>query len=134
LKYLLDTNICVFLKSKRYPQLEARLRKTRKRDVAVSAVTEAELKYGAYKSSDPARNMTAVDALLATITVLPFESSAADAYGQVRAALEKSGQIIGPYDLMIASQAIAHRLTIVTNNVREFSRVPGLAVEDWTLS
>ncbi len=132
MKYLLDTNICVFLKSKRYPQLETKLRKTRKRDVAVSAVTEAELKYGAYKSSDPGQNMTAVDALLATIAILPFESSAAEAYGQIRAALERSGQIIGPYDLMIASQAIAHRLTVVTNNVREFSRVPGLAVDDWT--
>lgn len=132
MKYLLDTNICVLLKSKRHPQLEARIRKTRKRDVAVSAVTEAELKYGAYKSADPARNMTAVDALLATIAILPFESSAADAYGQIRAALEKSGQIIGPYDLMIAAQAIAQRLTVVTNNTREFSRVPGLAVEDWT--
>ena len=132
MKYLLDTNICVFLKAKRHPQLAARIRKTRKRDVAVSTVTEAELKYGAYKSNDPARNMTAVDALLATIAILPFESTAADAYGQIRATLEKSGQIIGPYDLMIAAQAIAHRLTIVTNNVREFSRVPGLAVEDWT--
>ena len=102
-------------------------------DVGVSSVTVAELRYGAERSSRPAQNHEALDAFLLPLEVLGFgPEGAAAAYGRVRAALERAGTPIGPLDTLIAAHALSLGVALVTNNVREFSRVSGLKIEDWT--
>ena len=101
-------------------------------EVGVSSVTAAELSYGAEKSSRRGQNLEALGAFLLPLEVLAFGPEAAAAYGRVRAALEKAGTPIGPLDTLIAAHAAGLGVTLVTNNVREFSRVPGLEIEDWT--
>jgi len=130
--YLLDTNICVLLIRQRSPAVLARLLRHTITDAGVSAITVAELHYGVKKSSQPARNQQALDQFLIPLTILPFDDGAAAAYGQIRADLEAQGLPIGGLDTLIAAQALSHGLTLVTNNVREFGRVAGLAIEDWT--
>ena len=99
--------------------------------MSTCSVVEAELRFGLAKASFSARRIEAVEAFLSLVTILPFDSAAAREYGALRAHLERAGTPIGPNDLMIASIALAHDLTLVTHNVAEFARVPGLRVEDW---
>lgn len=101
-------------------------------EIAVSAITVAELYYGAERSRRTEQNKEALAGFLLPLAVLPFDAAAAVGFGSIRAALESQGEGLGPYDLLIAACASAHGLTVVTNNIREFGRVPGLAVEDWT--
>ena len=130
-RFLLDTNIVIFAIRNRTPLLRERLTGHFGR-MAVSTITVAELQYGVERSSDPARNRRATDEFLALLEVQPFSSAAAEHAGEIRAALAASGRPIGAYDVLIAGQARAGGLTVVTNNVREFERVPGLLVEDWS--
>lgn len=99
--------------------------------VAVSSITVAELHYGLERSSDPARERIGLENLLGAVAILPFDSKAAEGYGLLRRYLERRGQPIGQFDLLIAAHAVAQNATLVTNNTREFSRVPTLALEDW---
>jgi tRNA(fMet)-specific endonuclease VapC len=99
--------------------------------VAVSSITVAELHYGLERSSNPAREREGVENLLGAVSILPFDSKAAEGYGLLRRYLERRGQPIGQFDLLIAAHAVAQNATLVTNNTREFSRVPTLALEDW---
>ena len=101
-------------------------------EIGVSSVTAAELSYGAEKSAMPEQNREALAAFLPPLEVLAFGAEAAAAYGRVRVPLEKAGTPIGPLDTLIAAHAVGLGVTLVTNNVREFSRVSGLEVEDWT--
>ncbi|GGL87907.1 hypothetical protein GCM10010840_27440 [Deinococcus aerolatus] len=101
-------------------------------EVGLSAVTEAELLHGVYKSARLDHNLAAVLDFASQLVVLPFDSQVTDAYGRVRAGLEKIGQPIGPLDFQIAATTLAHGLILVTNNTREFARVPDLKLEDWT--
>ena len=101
-------------------------------EVGVSSVTVAELRYGAEKSSRPEQNLEALGRFLLPLEVLVFGEEAAAAYGQVRAGLERAGTPIGPLDTLIAAHAVSVSVTLVTNNTREFRRVPGLEIEDWT--
>ena len=101
-------------------------------EIGVSSVTAAELSYGAEKSAAVEQNREALSRFLLPLEVLAFGDEAAAAYGRVRAALEKAGTPIGPLDTLIAAHAVGLGVTLVTNNVREFSRVPGLELEDWT--
>ncbi|HUE74455.1 MAG TPA: type II toxin-antitoxin system VapC family toxin [Pirellulaceae bacterium] len=133
MKFLVDTNICVFAIRGRSEIVVNRLESHSPDDVVVSAITVAELRYGAMRSKDPGRNMAALDAFLQPFQFLPFAEDATAAYGTIRAELQSKGTPIGALDMLIAAQAVALGLTVVTNNVREFSRVPGLAVEDWTV-
>jgi tRNA(fMet)-specific endonuclease VapC len=103
----------------------------RPEELATSSVVAAELRYGAEKSRQPARNHARLDLLLAEITVLDFDLPSASAYGSLRAQLEAGGHPIGAHDMLIAAQAIAAGLVLVTDNVREFTRVLGLVVENW---
>jgi tRNA(fMet)-specific endonuclease VapC len=98
----------------------------------VSTITVAELQFGAERSQDPLQNRRSYEAFLALVDVQPFSSAAAEHSGEIRAALAKSGRPIGSYDALIAGHARAAGLVMVTNNVREFDRVPGLIVEDWS--
>lgn len=100
--------------------------------MGISAVTEAELLHGAHKSQRAEQNLAAVLVFCAQMDVVPFDSRVTDAYGQLRAELERRGQPIGPLDFQIAATALAYRLPLVTNNTGEFARVPGLRLEDWT--
>lgn len=129
--HLLDTCICVFLIRSRSQKIRDRIETFEIGDLAVSAVTEAELRYGADKSQDPDKNHRQLDHLFLTLPVVPFDSLAAVAYGKLRAELERIGKVIGPLDMLIAAHARSLELVVVTNNVGEFSRVSGLSVEDW---
>lgn len=133
LKYMLDTNICIFTVKNR----PAHMREVFNRhhgQMCISAVSLMELIYGAEKSASPERNLAVVEGFAARLDVLPYDEIAASHTGQLRAELAKSGTPIGPYDQMIAGHARSRGLIIVTNNRREFDRVPGLRVEDWATS
>ena len=131
MRYLLDTNICVYLIKRRPPQLLQRFRECGVGDIGLSSVTLAELNYGIAKSQFPARNRQALDAFLLPLEILSFDARAASVYGGVRAKLELSGKPIGAMDLMIGSHALSLDVTLVTNKTREFKRVKGLRLENW---
>ncbi len=133
MKYLLDTNICIFVIKQKPTLVLQRFLQESPDDVAISSVTLAELRYGADKSTSPAKNHAALDSFLMPISVADFDSPAADDYGKVRAYLERRGTPIGPLDTMIAAHARSLNVTLVTANTSEFSRVPGLVCEDWTV-
>jgi tRNA(fMet)-specific endonuclease VapC len=129
--YLLDTNICIYMIRNHPPQVIARIKSCGVGDVAVSAITLAELEYGATKSSRPDQNREALLVFASPLEILPFDDNAALHYGDMRTYLERSGQSIRAMDMLIAAHARSIPLTLVTNNTREFSRVPNLLVENW---
>ena len=131
LKYLLDTNIVIYTMKKRPQQVKRRFQQ-HNGQMGISAVTLGELVFGAEHSQQVERNLADIETMAARLEVLPFENKAAYHFGQIRAALYRTGQPIGPYDMMIAGQARASGLKLVTNNVKEFKRVPGLLLEDWS--
>ncbi|MEA2235905.1 MAG: tRNA(fMet)-specific endonuclease VapC [Thermoanaerobaculia bacterium] len=128
--FLLDTDICIFVLRKDGDVLDQFLSKS-KEDVAVSVITEAELRTGAAKSSSPIKALNAIENFLRPLGIVDFTSGDAIVYAQVRAKLERAGTTIGPLDTLIAAQAIAQDLTLVSNNEREFRRVAGLRLENW---
>lgn len=130
LKYLLDTNIVIYVIKQRPLAVLAVFNQQHGR-MAISSITLAELIHGAEKSSDVARNMSVVEDFVSRLTVLPYDDKAAWHYGNIRATLEKIGQPIGVNDLHIAAHARSLGLTLVTNNRREFERVQGLLLENW---
>lgn len=130
-RYLLDTNVCVDYLNGRYPNVVRRIQSTVPDDLCVSSVVAAELRYGADRSSKARRNHSRLDLLLSEIRCLSFDEEAARVFGRVRSRLEAKGRPIGPYDMQIAAHALSRALTLVTDNVDEFSRVDGLKVENW---
>jgi len=130
LKFMLDTNICIFTIKNR-PEEVREAFKRHSGQLSISTVTLMELIYGAEKSANPERNLADVEGFAARLEVLPYDTQAAAHSGQLRAELARIGKPIGPYDQMIAGHARAQGLILVTNNLREFERVPGLRVEDW---
>lgn len=128
---LLDTDICIYLIRERPPSILERFHEHDVGDIGISVITLAELEYGVSKSSKPARNTQALDQFVAPLIVADFDRSATRAYGRLRATLEKTGQMIGAMDLLIAAHALSLDVRLVTHNVREFARVPGLHVETW---
>ncbi len=130
LKYLLDTNIVIYV-IKRRPLAVLEVFNRQQGRMAVSAITVAELIHGAEKSQFPARNLAVVEDFFSRLTILPYTAEAAYHYGNMRAVLEKEGQPIGVNDLHIAGHARSLGLTLVSNNLREFSRIPGLLLENW---
>jgi tRNA(fMet)-specific endonuclease VapC len=135
MRYLLDTNVCVGLINEKPAELRARFDRalTAGGEMLVSAVVAFELWYGVAKSSRQEANAHLVESFFAgPVALLPFEEEDARSAGRIRANLQSAGKLIGAYDLLIAGQAIRHKLTLVTANVREFGRVTGLAWEDWS--
>ncbi|WP_417546532.1 type II toxin-antitoxin system tRNA(fMet)-specific endonuclease VapC [Marinobacter sp.] len=130
LKFMLDTNICIFTIKNR-PEEVREAFKRHSGQLSISTVTLMELIYGAEKSANPERNLADVEGFAARLEVLPYDTQAAAHSGQLRAELARIGKPIGPYDQIIAGHARAQGLILVTNNLREFDRVPGLRVEDW---
>jgi tRNA(fMet)-specific endonuclease VapC len=131
MRYLLDTNVWVDYLNQRFPNVSARIVALGPRKLLLSSVVLAELRYGADKSGDPRRNHARIDILEADVARLDFDETAALAFGQLRVALEAQGTPIGAYDMLIAGQALSRDLILVTDNLREFSRVPGLQTENW---
>jgi tRNA(fMet)-specific endonuclease VapC len=131
MRFMLDTDICIYIIRKRPAQVLQRFRALKPFEVGISAITLAELEFGAAKSSRPEQNREALSAFLAPLEIAPFDDTAALHYGEVRAFLEKEGSPIGSMDLMIASHARSLSVVLVTNNEREFKKVPGLKVENW---
>jgi tRNA(fMet)-specific endonuclease VapC len=131
LKYLLDTNIVIYTMKNRPPQAKRRF-KRHHGQMGISAVTLGELVFGAEHSQQVERNLAVIEAMIARLVVLPFDAKAAFHFGQIRAELYRTGQPIGPYDMMIAGHARACGLKLVTNNAKEFERVQGLLLEDWS--
>jgi tRNA(fMet)-specific endonuclease VapC len=128
-RYLLDANAVIVLLNGTNPKLARRLRRESLADVGVSAIVLHELYYGAFRSSRPAANLAVVDQL--QFSIVTFEKEDARSAGQVRAQLRVKGTPVGPYDVLIAGQALGRRLVLVTHNRREFARVAGLVTEDW---
>lgn len=130
--YLLDTNICIFLIKKKNPLLLETIRKKQTKGLYISSLTIAELEFGIQKSQLKEKNKIALIGLLSIFKIIDFDNNDAAAYGIIRAALEKSGNIIGNIDMLLAAQAIARNLILVTNSSKEFKRVPNLKIEDWS--
>jgi len=128
--YTLDTSTSITFLRGKHPQLRQRVL-SHFHDIVITSVVAAELYYGAERSADPTTNRGQVDVFLAPFPLLLFDKAAAVAYGSIRADLARRGQLIGPNDLLIAAIALAVNATVVTHNIREFSRVQGLLVEDW---
>ena len=132
MRYMLDTNICIYAIKHKPEQVFMRLQEHDPIDICISSVTYAELVHGAEKSKAIEKNRVALALLLANIEIMNFDSLAAESYGKIRADLEKAGTPIGPLDMMIAGHAMALGYTVVTNNTKEFERVKGLKLENWT--
>lgn len=132
MKYMLDTNICIYAIKNKPPEVIRNFLRHNPDDICVSAITYAELTHGVEKSMAVEKNRIAITLFLSPISILEFDSSAAEEYGRIRADLEKKGTPIGPMDMLIAAHAKAEGLVLVTNNTREFARVEELEVEDWT--
>jgi tRNA(fMet)-specific endonuclease VapC len=131
MRFLLDTNICIYIIKQKPPKVFDKFQTLTPSDVGVSSITVAELEYGAYKSQRQEQNRAALSQFLIPLEILPFDERATQTYGQIRAQLERRGTVIGSMDMLIASQAISLGLTLVTNNVRELSQIPGLPLENW---
>lgn len=131
MKYLLDTNTCIRFINGRAPQIRERMRLIQDADIAISTVTMGEMFAGSAKSQLPQRSRAQQDAFFVRFVHLPFDEAAADAFGQIRAHLEKAGTPIGPYDMQIAAIAQVNHLIVVTHNAGEFGRIPWIKVEDW---
>jgi tRNA(fMet)-specific endonuclease VapC len=130
-KVLLDTDTCIYALKGNATVLDHLLSRSRA-DVAVSVVTEAELRTGAAKSSSPVKTSRLLENFLRPLAVVEFTSADAATYAQLRAKLERAGTPIGPLDTLIGAQAVSRKLVLVTNNEREFGRVPGLRLENWS--
>lgn len=131
--WLLDTNAVSVLLNQRSPELTLKIASAAEADLFLCSVVKAELLYGAWKGPDPARALAKLMPLFSRLKSLSFNDRAADFYGRILAQLSAQGNRIGPNDTMIAAIALANNLTLVTHNTREFSRVPGLVIEDWQI-
>jgi tRNA(fMet)-specific endonuclease VapC len=131
MKLMLDTNICIYLIKGQPASILDGFASHPVGDIGISVITLAELEYGVCKSSRPARNREALEQFVSPLEVAPFDRRATAAYGKLRTLLEKKGQPIGSMDLLIAAHAISLDVRLITHNVKEFGRVPGLRIEDW---
>ena len=128
---MLDTNICIYIIRERPIKVIKKLRTFDLADIVISAITHSELEYGVAKSSRQEENREALINFLAPLEIVPYDDKAAADYGQIRNHLEKKGAVVGAMDMLIGAHARSIPVTLVTNNQREFKRIPGLRVENW---
>lgn len=133
MKYSLDTNVCIRIINNRSPEARTNLLVHSPDDIVVCSIVRAELFYGAAKSQTPEATRRKQEVFLRLFATLPFDDEVAVTYGKIRAHLEQAGTPIGPLDMQIAAIAVTHGLTLVTHNIREFSRVADLLLEDWEI-
>lgn len=131
MSYLLDTNACIMYLNNSNAQIVDKIKGTKSSDIYLCQIVKAELTFGAYNSTRQSDNLALLEKFFAQFTSLLFNDEAVDVYGKIRAALAKAGEPIGPNDQIIAAIAIAHNVTLVTNNTKEFSRIASLKSEDW---
>ena len=128
---MLDTNICIYIIRKKPEKVLQTFNSLNVGDVCISSITFAEMQYGIFKSQHREQNTIALINFIAPIEIMPFSDNSAVCYGEILADLEIRGQIIGAYDLLIAAHALSENLTLITNNVKEFSKIKGLNVLNW---
>jgi len=131
MRLLFDTNICIYLIKKKPQSVLGHFNAYAAGTIGISSITVAELEFGAQKSRYPSQNQQALEQFLLPLAILDFDKEAARAYGKLRALLEARGRVIGTLDMLIAAHALSQGLPLATNNVREFSRVPGLEILNW---
>ena len=131
MQYLLDTNILIYIIKQKPPSVAKRFAQLKPEDIATSSIVISELMYGAAKSQYSTKSKQAIVQVVSMLTVLPYDDRVADDYADIHAMLERQGSIIGAMDLLIAAHARSLSLTLVTNNLKEFERVPDLSVENW---
>ncbi|CAB1084237.1 VapC toxin protein [Olavius algarvensis Delta 1 endosymbiont] len=132
MKYMLDTNICIYIINKKPDKVLRKFENYPVFEFGISSITHAELQYGVEKSKKKNTNQAALDEFLLPLTILPFQGQRLVAcYGKIRASLESKGQTIGPLDMLIAAHALSLDLTIISNNIKEFSRIQNLKSENW---
>jgi tRNA(fMet)-specific endonuclease VapC len=129
--YLLDSNICIYIINRRPEKVVMKIKGFSPSDIKLSSISIAELEYGASKSENREKNRQALVGFASAFDIIDFNDNDAEIYGLIRADLEKQGLVIGPYDMQIAAQAISRNLILITNNVKEFSRVKNLKIENW---
>ena len=129
--YLLDTNICIFLKNKKSPNVLQKIKENKHLGIYISSITVAELQFGVYNSKYMERNRISLIKFLTPFSVLNFDDRDAEEFGKIRTTLKNEGKIIGAYDMLIAAQARAKNLILVTDNTKEFCRIKNLTIEDW---
>lgn len=132
MKYMLDTNICIYLIKKISPKVLKHLQSRVAGEIGMSSVTLAELRYGVEKSRHVEKNRQALDEFILPLEIADFDEKSAERYGKVRASLEKEGKPIGSMDMLIGAHALSLGVTLVTNNTREFKRIKDLKVADWS--
>ena len=132
MKYLLDTNICIYIMNERPVRVIKKFKKLELGEVGISTITVSELQYGVMKSTYRKENQQRFYQFIAPLEILAYDEMAAGVYGNIRFQLEKNGQPIGPLDLLIAAHALSQNLILVTNNDKEFKRIRSLKVENWT--
>ena len=133
MKYMLDTDICIYLIKQKSPIVVKHFKAHVVGDIGISSVTLAELRYGVAKSRHIEKNLQALDEFILPLEIADFDEKAAESYGNVRASLEKEGKPIGSMDMMIGAHALSLGLTLVTNNTREFKQIKHLKVADWSV-
>jgi tRNA(fMet)-specific endonuclease VapC len=131
MNYFLDTNICIYFLNGKYPSVVAAMRRVRPSQIKISSLVKAELLYGAEKSEQRKRNMQKLECFLLPFEVVSFDDSCAVVHGALRSRLEQKGIGVGAHDTLIAATVIAAKGTLITHNVREFSRIKGLKIADW---
>ena len=131
MNYLIDTNICIYIMNNRPPEVIQKFKSKDAGQISISSITVSELYYGVSKSKYPKKNLIRLQEFLMPFEILAYDESASKLYGKIRAQLEKSGDVIGPLDLLIAAHALSLNLVLITNNEKEFNRVKTLKVENW---
>lgn len=131
MKFLLDTNICIYIIKKKPPQVLKKFKTFKINDLGISSITLAELEFGVQHSAYPEQNQEALNEFISPLEIFPFDDRAAISYGKIRAYLQQRGLKIGAMDMLIAAQAISLSIPLVTNNLKEFKRIPGILLENW---
>lgn len=131
MKFLIDTNICIYIINKRPPEVIQKFKDKEVGQIAISSITVSELQYGVSKSKYHEKNSKRLEEFLTPFQILPYDNYAAKFYGKIRSQLENQGTIIGPLDMLIGAHALSQNLILVTNNEKEFKRIPSLKVENW---
>ena len=131
MEFMLDTNTCIYIIKQKPPDVIKRFKQTEISQISISSITLSELLFGVSKSSKPEQNQMALTQFIAPLELLPYDDEAAQYYGDLRAHLEKMGTPIGSLDMLIAAHALSIDCTLVTNNVKEFIRIPNLKIDNW---
>ncbi len=131
MKFLIDTNICIYIMSNHPPEVLQKFKSIGVGKVGISSITVAELHYGACKSNHIKKNIKRLDEFLSPFEILSYDENASRYYGKIRSQLEEQGTIIGPLDMLIAAHALSNNLILITNNDKEFTRIKSLKIENW---